>query len=415
MRKRYLVWVVLGLTLVACWAIIQGRGATNGVWMRGDRLSEPIGIVNTLVVTRETLVFDWSSLAAPNSNAAPETGASKRGLLTTTYEIRNAGNPVAVRLLFSSFGMNRGRVTLDDQQLSITPATTTPATTLILSNSNVGLQSVRLPQFGGSPTNDVDTIDPNRMPSFLEPWNSQSGDRHVATFSDLEQQVLPRLADPNVSVAVTIPSGSHTLTVRYPVRPYTYQGDHIYQDYVIGYGFAPEPSWQRVERFDLEVRVPSNWDVASSLPTLRRRDIVWGTYLGLPADGFAIALRYPLHPLAQLTSLGLRSGGIALGLMVASRGTLRAMPWSDRPFKLSNRAGLPPKIGLVGLSLLAFLVPATVGIWLSYRLLYSPHLSMVWQQDFFILHGGLLLAGAIASIGMALNQRQLGYHSESQS
>jgi hypothetical protein len=380
------------------------------MWVRGDRPSEPIGTVNGLVLVQETLTFDWSSLTRSSSKAADSASSNGRGILTATYEIDNPGDPVSINLVFNSFGMMRGRVTLDDERLPLKPIDSSAASTTV-----TGLQAIRLPQFGSSTTNGVEDITPNRIPPVFQRWNRFPPDRQAATIGDLEQQTAPRLAEPGVGVATKIPNGRHTLAVRYFIRPYMYHGHHVYRDYVIGYRFAPDPSWQRIERFDLEVKVPQNWEVATSLPTLRRHDTIWGTYLnGLPAEGVAIAIRYPLHPIARLTSLGLRLGGILLAFVVASRVTRWAIiTWGDRALK-SAKSSKSLNLELAGLSTVAFLFPSLLGIWLGYKLLDSDYISTVWQQQFIMLHGGLLLIGMVASILLTANQHRLNPYTESQ-
>ncbi|MGJ3254401.1 MAG: hypothetical protein ACFE0J_25205 [Elainellaceae cyanobacterium] len=385
MRIRHSFWILLVAVLALCLipSCVSDPTVSNQ-WVRGDRLSEPLGDLQALTVRKETLTFDWTSLSGQDTSK-PE--SRRQGQLTATYQIRNPGDPVNVTFTLTAPGAKRGKIKLDNQTIPTQPA---PLPNL----PDTLTQSVSIPAFSNRSDRDrsIDRVNPNRWYDLLARLSQSSAQRKVATLYDLEQIRPPKTPATGTTVTIPLPGGDHTLTLTYRMRPYEHHGNHVYKDYVIGYLFAPDQSWQSTERIDLEVIVPRNWDMVSSLSMLRRDRVIWATYLNYPADGMAIAFRYHLNPFAMLTSLALRLGGAILGWVSAYR--------IGQQFGRSNRVGwfksqsnLERLIKLNGLASLAFLLPALAGTWLSYELLNSEFISTVWMQHYIIMHTVLLIIG----------------------
>ncbi|MGJ3244994.1 MAG: hypothetical protein ACFE0I_02835 [Elainellaceae cyanobacterium] len=385
MRIRHSFWILLVTVLALCLIPSCGSDPTaSNQWVRGDRLSEPLGDLQALTVRKETLTFDWTTLSGQETSK-PE--SRRQGQLTATYQIRNPGNPVTVTFTLTAPAAKRSKVKLDNQAIPPQPAPLPDVTDTIT-------QSVAIPTFSDRSERDrsIDRVNPNRWYDLLARLSQSSAQREVATLYDLEQISPPKMPATGTNFTIPVPSGDHTLTITYRMRPYEYHGNHVYKDYVIGYLFAPDPSWQSTDRIDLEVIVPRNWDMVSSLSMLRRDRVIWATYLDYPADGMAIAFRYHLNPFAMLTSLALRLGGAILGWVSAYRigQQFSQSNWADRFKRQSNIERL---ITLNVLAGLAFLLPALAGTWLSYELLNSEFISTVWMQHYIITHTVLLIIG----------------------
>ncbi|HHP7244839.1 MAG TPA: hypothetical protein ACFE0H_09160 [Elainellaceae cyanobacterium] len=393
MRIRHSFWILLVAILALCLipSCVSDPTASNQ-WVRGDRLSEPVGNLSALTVRKETLTFDWTSLSGQDTSK-PE--SRRQGQLTATYQIRNPGDPVTVSFTLASPGAKRSKVKLDNQAILPQPAPLPDV-------PNPLTQSVSIPTFSdrGERDRSIDRVNPNRWYDLLARLSQSSTRRKVATLYDLEQISPPKIPDTGTNFTMTVPGGDHILTLTYRMRPYEHHGNHVYKDYVIGYLFAPDPSWQSTGRIDLEVIVPRNWDMVSSLSMLRRDQVIWATYLDYPADGMAIAFRYHLNPFAMLTSLALRLGGAILGWMSAYR-IGQQFGQSNRVGRFKTQSNVERLIKLNGLACLAFLLPALAGTWLSYELLSSEFISTVWMQHYVVRHTLLLLIGTAMSCAIA--------------
>ena len=242
------------LLVLAAQAPVAGPGAP------GTPAGEPAADLAGLRVARETLTLDLRPLGARPLVGDRIAGAAPGGVATVEAEYRvvNAGPTVVVPLQFVAPGprVEAARVWLDGRPVPALP-----------------VDSVRVP------------------PS----WT------FMAETPGLGTAPLPYRVDASrargLTFVVAVPTGQHTVRVRYGVRPGAYDdGSHPNRVWQVAYGLAPARRWAGLGQLDVAVLAPEGWDVAASLPLRPGPDgphQLAGRFAGVPGDVLAVSVRAP--------------------------------------------------------------------------------------------------------------------------
>lgn len=244
----------------------------------GDPTGEPRG-VHGIAIADEHLTIDLRSL--------PDT---ERARVTATYRLANAGDAQQLSLVFTTGvrAVQDFAVSLDGRAIA-----------------GAGLATGPLPQ------------------AWQAPATTPGLDGGAARPYELESAVAE-------AFAVTVPAGTHELTVRYAaqatldVRP----DDSPTKIYQLAYVLAPARTWDSFGGLDLTIEAPAGWRIAVTPALPRTGDTLQAHFPTLPADAIAItatasvgalypALRVGAPALALLVVLG---GGGALWRRGARRG-----------------------------------------------------------------------------------------------
>ncbi len=197
-----------------------------------------------------------------------------------------------------------------------------------------------------------------------------------------------------------IPQGEHQLQVKYVVEPSSYD-DSTYKDYQVVYILAPAKNWAFFKRLEVEIKIPKNWKVATSLPMKGTGNILKATFNKIPADNLAISTRPHLPWYVSLI--------ISLFPVVFYIGGLIAAGWVGKAAirktdKLKVRLFIALLVA-IPLGIFAFLVLAIIGLFFGHKLsnvlLQTIHLSNTYGQGIailFFLFIGLFISGFIAFV-----------------
>lgn len=110
-----------------------------------------------------------------------------------------------------------------------------------------------------------------------------------------------------------IPTGQHTVRVRYRVRLGSYDaGDHPNRVWQLAYSLAPARLWDGFGQLDVAVLVPEAWEAAASLPLRRAGGRLEGRFRGVPGDVLAVSVRAP----APALRLPLRVAGFLTAFVI---------------------------------------------------------------------------------------------------
>jgi len=350
--KKRLLYVVTFLLVLLSLTIPQASNANMAApqppWQEGELVGEPTGDFRNLGIVWEKLNFDLR----PLNNLEEST-------VTAIYQIRNDGEEIPVELLFVSPGIKTGNVTIDGKKIA------------------------------------AETIKNPKLPSTWQPPSQvpTSGGGSIQYF-------VNKSSNSSLKFKPTIPQGEHQIQVKYVVEPSSYDTS-TYKDYQIVYILAPAKNWAFFKRLDVEIKIPSNWKVATSLPMKPTGNILKATFDKIPADNLAISTRphlpWYVMPIIQLTPVGFYIGGlIAAGLI--GKATNRRTREEKIRFFIALFVAIP-------LGIIAFLALAITGLYLgntfSNLLLQKIHLSYKSPAVYGILAFlfiGLFISGFIAFI-----------------
>ena len=150
---------------------------------------------------------------------------------------------------------------------------------------------------------------------------------------------------------LSIPDGRHLVRVRYRVRAGSYDaGDHPNRVWQLAYALAPARLWAGFDRLDVEVRVPTGWEAATSLPLRREADRLVGRFDGVPGDLLAVSVRAPAPALHWPFRI---AGGLGALVVAGFLGWLAGL-WVARAGK-TTRAAFPVAL-LAGVAAAAALI-----------------------------------------------------------
>ncbi len=348
--------LVLGLTTGSAIANMSSP------WEPGDPVGEPIGIFRQLSIVQETLTLDLRSLVS-----------QKKGRVMAAYLIRNNGSQATVDLLFISPGIQTGNVTVDGTKVA----------------SNKVSQPTVPPEW--------------KKPITMPKMGNRS--RALGFGGTVNLYNLYHNNNDGISFQAILPTGEHRLQISYDVQPGEENGDgKIYRQYLIGYFLAPARSWARFGQLDIEVNLPSGWEVATSLPMKRTNDNFRATFTGIPADGLAVIASPPLYPLSSGLSILLRVAGWGGGLIGSWRLGLEAGRFA-RLRGLGGCLGLCATAALMPVGSIIFVLPTLLGEWLSWSVLNNGHLSPIWEYGhnlivFLLMFLGLWVSGVATAVAM---------------
>jgi hypothetical protein len=325
-------------------------------WNPGDLVGEPTGSFRSLSIIREKLSFDLRAL-----------NQGKFAQITATYQIRNEGEPNSVQLLFVAPAFKAGSVTVD--------RVVVPSVPVKLSKLPPEWQA------------------PKTVPAISNHWLTKARQNPYDVNS-------PSPTDASgLRFAVALPKGEHSLQVSYDMQPSTYN-DSVYRDYQIAYILAPARSWAKFGLLQVEVDLPPNWKVATSLPMKRTGDTLRASFNSLPANSLAIVTRPPVPPLIHPLSMLLQVGGAILGLMSSwwlgevARRQVDRWGWGDVRLCLSAIVMMP-----LGGTL--FIIIAWLEERLAWNLLMSQlierHISHSWTHGHDIITLLVLVLGFFVS------------------
>lgn len=267
----------------------------------GSPAGEPTAALEGLRIERERLVLDLTPI--------PE---GRYAAVEAEYRIVNAGPARTLPLEFVALGraLEGAQVWLDDQPVSAerVDSLAVPAAWAVVKQT---------PALEGAP-----------LPyAVSDGFHAPSGIRFT----------------------VTVPTGQHTIRVRYDVEVgFTSSGDHPNLVHQFAYSLAPARTWAGFGQLDLEVRLPAGWDAATTLPLRREGDTLTGRFRGVPGDVLAVSARAPISPLRRpLQVLGV----LAWALIVAFFGIVSG--------RLAARSGRRARAALPG-AILGGLIAAVV-------------------------------------------------------
>ena len=325
-------------------------------WHEGQLIGEPTGDFRNLGIVWEKLNFDLRALK--------DLGEST---VTAIYQIRNDGEQIPVELLFVSPGIKTGNVTIDGKKIAAETITNPKLPPTWKPPS-------RVPKSGGGSIFYVAS----------EPSNSA------------------------LKFKPTIGQGEHQLQVKYVVEPSSYDYS-TYKDYQVVYILAPAKNWAFFNRLDVEIKIPKNWKVATSLPMKRTGNILKATFNKIPADNLAISttphLAWYVSWIISLTLVVFYSGGLIAARYIGIATTRKIDKLIVRLF-IAIFVAVP-------LGIVAFLALAIIGLYLgeglSNLLLQEIHIGKVYQSPSVILSLlflGLFISGLFAFIAAMFLERK---------
>jgi hypothetical protein len=289
----------------------------------GSLVGEAMGKFRQLQILRENLILDlrvlddesyWGppmtiyeaensyELIAENPDELMEDYQSYRKLpeITATYEVENPGEPVEVELLFVAPGSEKADVSLNG---AIVPFE-------LVSGSELN-------RYFNVPEEAEVSPAPTDNPPVALPLEWQVPLTTPSIDSANPEDALPYQVDSNyercLHFTVTFPKGISQLQVSYEMIAGTHTWGYGIPDYQVAYILAPARSWGGFGELRVEVLLPENWFVKTSLPMQRAGDTLTANFNGIPDDYLAITTRPdPQIWIAQLLSRTVAILGIGL-------------------------------------------------------------------------------------------------------
>ncbi|BAY81961.1 hypothetical protein NIES267_14390 [Calothrix parasitica NIES-267] len=355
--KKRLLYIVTFLLVLLSLIIPEAVNANMANPWQGEHLiGEPTGDFRNLGIVWEKLNFDLRPLN--------DFGEST---VTAIYQIRNDGEQIPVELLFVSPGIKTGKVTLDGK--------------------TIAAETVKNPK-----------LPPNWEPPSRVPTSGGGSIRYFVNKS----------INSALKFKPTIPQGEHQIQVKYVVAPSSYDYS-IYKDYQVVYILAPAKNWAFFKRLDVEIKIPENWKVTTSLPMKRTGNILKANFNKIPADNLAIStsphLTWYVSSIISLTPVVFYISGVIAAIWVG-----KAIPRSTDELKVRLIKAL---FLAIPLGIIAFLALAITGLYLreglSNLLLQKIHLANTNGSAYailFFLFIGLFISGFIAFISAMLLARK---------
>lgn len=219
----------------------------------GDPVGVPSGAVQDVFIEHEDLSLDLTGLNPSNPNDQPMTA------ILATYALRNDGVAKGIDLVFVTASRDVRGV-------------------------EVVLDGVAIPAKVGP----LGPVPESWMPPYGTP-NPRGGPD------------WPYIVNPVAGLAfhIDLGSGRHTMMTRYQARPMANSGNALDAEPVwwqLAFVLSPARQWKGFGDLDVEVRVPSGWEVAVRPSLSRRGDVVTGHFDGIPADSIGVTARMPQPP-----------------------------------------------------------------------------------------------------------------------
>lgn len=346
--KKQLLYVATFLLVLLSLMIPKAVNANMGGSHIGESIGEPIGDFRNLGIVWEKLNFDLRGLKDLSEST-----------VTAIYQIRNDGEEIPVELLFVSPGIKTSNVTLDGKTIE-----------------KEKIKNPKLP------------------PTWRSPFR-------VPTADGGSLKYFPRqISNTALKFKPTIGPGEHQIQVKYVVEPSSYDYS-IYKDYKVIYILAPAKNWAFFNRLDVEVKIPEEWKVATSLPMKRTGNILQATFNKIPADNLVIATtpylpRY-LSSIISLIPVVFYSGGLIAARYIGVATTRKIDKLILRLF-IAIFVAVP--LGIAAFYALG-IMSIYLGKGLSNLLLQEIHLGKVYPAYgiiFSLFYFGLFISGLFAFI-----------------
>ncbi|MGB3640454.1 MAG: hypothetical protein WBA39_23200 [Rivularia sp. (in: cyanobacteria)] len=354
--KKRLLYVATFVLVLLSLMIPEAVNANMAGFHIGESIGEPTGDFRNLGIVWEKLNFDLRGLK--------DLGEST---VTAIYQIRNDGEEIPVELLFVSPGIKTSNVTLDGK--------------------TIAAEKIKNPK-----------VPPTwRAPSRLPTADGGSLKYFPLGFSNSALKFKP-----------TIGRGEHQIQVKYVVEPSSYDYS-IYKDYKVIYILAPAKNWAFFNRLDVEVKIPEEWKVATSLPMKRTDNILKATFNKIPADNLVIATT-PYLPRYLSSIISLIPVVFYIGGLIAARyiGIATTRKIDELIVRLLIAIFVAVPLGIA-----AFYALAMIGIFfqkgLSNLLLQEIHLGTVYgdpNKTLYLFNFGLFLSGLFAFIAAVFLERK---------
>ena len=264
--RSYLGRARLPLTLILLLAPAMARANLGRPQSGGQLVAEPIGI-EEVAIAREFLTIDLRPLAW-----------NGLGYVEVVYNLHNHGTAKKLDLLFASgsAGVVDFRVLLDDQPIRSSPR-------------------------AGAP-----------LPASWQPPPQTPGlrDEKALAYAPGDSRDVTAVA-----LTVVVPSGLHTLKVRYAAEAaiHHYGAPTLYHQFA--YVLAPARTWAAFGGLDVTIHLPGGWRVACTPQLIREGATLTGAFADLPSDAIALTMQAPegwAYPVVAYGSLGLL-GAVGIG------------------------------------------------------------------------------------------------------
>jgi hypothetical protein len=351
-------------------------------WWQGDPATEPMGGFKQLAVTRAQLHFDLRPLAQPHlaqtpygqpeqTNTTAQSEAQAKVKVSAIYHIENKGKDTSIELFFVSPAIERGTVTLNGKPITarVAPARVFPSSWQF---------PKQIKGFDGNPISVRTKLSPE-------------GTKGLLFRADLA-------------------SGQHEIKVDYALRPGIYHpSNHTYRQYEIAYLLAPARLWSEFGNIEFVVQLPTDWQIASSLPLTRTEHTMSGNFAQIPADTLVIyaqqrSVKFMNQPWMPISAL-------ILGLLLCAAYFWHRARRNPRSVESNANNALKQIWALVWrLCVATILVSALTfcAALLQERLLDSTQISQNWSYVFSITSFLLLVASLLGTFVFGLLAHLLG-------
>jgi hypothetical protein len=228
---------------LALLVLTEVRAAANvgTPWRPGDRAGEPAG-VTSVNIAGEKLVLDLRRLASGGP-----------AVVEARYQLYNPASEVAADLVFVAGSRldEASEVWLDDKSVAHTKTT---------------------------------------LEKLPESWKPPPSTPRIGAGRPL---VYRTGANQCLAFAVKIPTGAHTLRVRYEARASSHRSGEATRYWQLAYILAPARDWKSFGTLDVQVQLPAGWAAVSEPALEHDGDELTGTFTGLPADALALTVQAP--------------------------------------------------------------------------------------------------------------------------
>lgn len=307
-------------------------------WMEGETVGEPLGTLKSLSIAKELLELDLRPLAKGD-----------RAQVKATYTIENKGKPVTTSLLFVSFALNKGKVSLDGKTVSYTFVKDQP-----------------VPKDWKLPANQKPAMqkDPKKI--------------HGMKFQ------------------VTIPAGQHTIEVQYPVSNGEFHPtDSMYRKRYVQYLLAPAKRWASFGTLDIKVTTPKRWQLKSNLKLTQSKQLWSGTFKGIPANHLLLNVKKRNSWFLQYRLPSILA--VLFGILLTA-GLLWSHAHSPSTMERSGMQRVGPFLGTLLLAAAVSLGLVLGSIWMENRLINLQQVSHTWAYGNQILRIMMLLVSGAGTL-----------------
>lgn len=187
----------------------------------------------------------------------------------------------------------------------------------------------------------------------------------------------------------SLPTGPSTIRVQYATHAADYsRDDDAYRWWQFGYTFSPSRDWRSFGELHIQVDVPRNWQIASSLPLERSGDRLSLTTKGIPADSLGLTVRSNGMPYFIATAVNWAALALVVCLAVATAAKLGVILSMRRCWKGWGILTVPAIATLataVSFCLSTFPVGSQASkLWVNSYEVFLLRLPLVWLLSLFL-------------------------------